>query len=48
MLAAYDRLVRGNSRPDCFPIKAYLSNPTGSSRMFLAEFAKYCEMRHSL
>lgn len=44
MLAAYDRLVRGNSRPDCFPIKAYLSNPTGSSRMFLAEMVISVEM----
>lgn len=45
ILAAYERLVRENKRPDCFLIKAYLSNPNDSSRMFLAEFAKYCDKR---
>ena len=45
ILAAYDQLIKENKRPDCFVIKERLNNPNGNSRMFLAEFAKYCEKR---
>lgn len=45
ILAAYDQLIKENKRPDCFAIKEMLNNPCGKSRMFLAEFSKYCDKR---
>ena len=44
ILAAYDLLLKENKTPDCFSIKQRLSNASGS-RMFLAEFSKYCDKR---
>ena len=45
ILAAYDALIREGRIPDCFTIKERLENPGGTTRLFLAEFAKYCEKR---
>lgn len=45
ILAAYDRLIREGKEPNCFAIKQRLENPNGNSRMFLAEFSKYCDKR---
>ena len=45
ILAAYDRLIREGKEPNCFAIKQRLENPNGGSRMFLAEFSKYCDKR---
>ena len=44
ILAAYDQLLKENKTPDCFSIKQRLGNTSGS-RMFLAEFSKYCDKR---
>ncbi len=45
ILAAYDALIREGRIPDCFTIKERLENPGGTTRLFLAEFVKYCEKR---
>lgn len=45
ILAAYDALIREGRIPDCFTIKERLENPGGTTRLFLAEFSKYCEKR---
>ena len=45
ILAAYDLLVKENKQPNCFAIKERLCSQVGNSRMFLAEFAKYCDKR---
>ncbi len=45
ILAAYDLLVKENKQPNCFAIKERLCSQVGNSRMFLAEFSKYCDKR---
>ena len=45
ILAASDALIRVGRIPDCFTIKERLKNPGGTTRLFLAEFSKYCEKR---
>lgn len=45
ILAAYDSIIKEGKDPDCFAIKERLEHVTGSSRMFLAEFSKYCDKR---
>ena len=45
ILAAYDLLVKENKQPNCFAIKERLCSQVGNSRMFLAEFSKYCDNR---
>lgn len=44
ILAAYDRLLQENKAPTCFAIKQQLDGAS-RSRMFLAEFTKYCDKR---
>lgn len=43
ILAAYNALIREGRIPDCFTIKERLENPGDTTRLFLAEFSKYCE-----
>lgn len=45
ILAAYDQLIKEGKEPSCFAIKERLANPHAGSRLFLAEFAKYCDKR---
>ena len=45
ILAAYDSLIKEGKTPDCFAIKHRLEHAAASSRMFLAEFSKYCDKR---
>lgn len=45
ILAAYDQLIKEGKKPSCFAIKERLANPHAGSRLFLAEFAKYCDKR---
>lgn len=47
ILAAYDGIIKEGKEPDCFVIKQRLEHATGNSRMFLAEFSKYCNKRQS-
>lgn len=45
ILAAYDSIINEGKEPNCFAIKERLEHAVGSSRMFLAEFSKYCDKR---
>ena len=45
ILAAYDSIIKEGRDADCFAIKQRLEHAVGSSRMFLAEFSKYCNKR---
>ncbi len=45
ILAAYDSLIKEGKTLDCFAIKPRLEHAAVSSRMFLAEFSKYCDKR---
>ena len=45
ILAAYDSIIKEGRDADCFAIKQRLEHAVGSSRMFLAEFSKYCDKR---
>ncbi len=47
ILAAYDSIIKEGKEPNCFVIKQRLEHATGSSRMFLAEFSKYCDKRQA-
>ncbi len=47
ILAAYDSLIKEGKTPNCFVIKQRLEHAAGSSRMFLAEFSRYCEKRQT-
>ena len=47
ILAAYDSLLKEGKEPNCFAIKQRLEHAAGSSRMFLAEFSKYCDKRQT-
>lgn len=47
ILAAYDSLLKEGREPNCFAIKQRLEHAAGSSRMFLAEFSKYCDKRQT-
>ncbi|HUN14047.1 MAG TPA: site-specific integrase [Alistipes sp.] len=47
ILAAYDNIIKEGKEPNCFVIKQRLEHATGSSRMFLAEFSKYCDKRQA-
>lgn len=47
ILAAYDNFIKEGKEPNCFAIKQRLEHATGSSRMFLAEFSKYCDKRQA-
>lgn len=47
ILAAYDSLIKESKTPNCFVIKQRLEHAAGSSRMFLAEFSRYCDKRQS-
>lgn len=42
---AYDSIIKEGRDADCFAIKQRLEHAVGSSRMFLAEFSKYCNKR---
>ncbi len=45
ILAAYDSIIKEDKEPNCFAIKQRLEHTAWSSRMFLAEFSKYCDKR---
>lgn len=45
ILAAYDSIIKEGKDANCFVIKERLEHAVGSSRMFLAEFSKYCDKR---
>ena len=45
ILAAYDSIIKDGKDANCFAIKQRLEHAVGSSRMFLAEFSKYCDKR---
>lgn len=45
ILAAYDQMIREGKELNRFAIKERLANPYASSRLFLTEFAKYCDKR---
>ena len=47
ILAAYDSLIKEDKEPNCFAIKQRLEHAVGCSRMFLAEFSKYCDKRQT-
>ncbi|MDE5624032.1 MAG: site-specific integrase [Alistipes sp.] len=47
ILAAYDSIIKEGKEPHCFAIKERLEHAGGSSRMFLAEFSKYCDKRQA-
>ncbi len=47
ILAAYDSIIKEGKDINCFAIKERLEHVTGSSRMFLAEFSKYCDKRQA-
>lgn len=47
ILAAYDSIIKEGKEPHCFAIKQRLEHAAGSSRMFLAEFSRYCEKRQT-
>ena len=47
ILAAYDSIIKEGKDANCFAIKERLEHVTGSSRMFLAEFSKYCDKRQA-
>ncbi len=47
ILAAYDSIIKEGKEPNCFVIKQRLEHAAGSSRMFLAEFSRYCKKRQA-
>ncbi len=47
ILAAYDSIIKEGKEPHCFAIKQRLEHAVGCSRMFLAEFSKYCDKRQA-
>ncbi len=47
ILAAYDSIIKEGKEPHCFAIKQRLEHAVGCSRMFLAEFSKYCDKRQT-
>lgn len=47
ILAAYDSLIKEGKEPNCFAIEQRLEHAVGCSRMFLAEFSKYCDKRQT-
>lgn len=45
ILATYDQMIREGKEPNCFAIKERMADPAQGSRLFLAEFTKYCDKR---
>ena len=47
ILAAYDQLIKEGKEQTCFAIKQRFASSNETARMFLAEFAKYCEKKQT-